>query len=136
MYGGPIEDLSINTSPSGRISARVRFVNAEDCKSYYDQTSNGLVYGKNNRKEELVVFVQLAKDVEVVGGLLGSWIEQDVSRCVRAIGVEKDWKIDSLKKRAEEKDRRLEGISDTINPAGVSSLLPIFFSACHVAESN
>ena len=85
------------------------------------------MYGKNNRKEELVVFVQLGKDVDVVGGLLGSWIEQDVSRCVRAIGVEKDWKIDSLKKRAEEKGRKLEGISDTINPAGVSSLSPIPF---------
>ncbi len=121
VYGGPLEDINILCSPSGRFSARVRFIYADDCENYYDETSNGLVYGKNKQNQDLVVFVQLGKDVDVVGGLLRSWIEQDITRCVRAVGIGKEWPIDSLKKDAETKNKKLEGITDTVNPIGVST---------------
>ena len=102
------------------MSASVRFVHAEHCKLYYDQTANGIVYKKDINNRELVVFVELAKDVDIVGGMLQVWIEQGATRCVRAVGVEKDWTIYGLKKLAERKGRKLEGVTDKTNSHGAS----------------
>lgn len=71
---------------------------------------------------ELVVFVELAKDVDVIGGLLQGWIDTGASRCVRVIGVEEHWGKVALTKLAEVKGRVLEGMSDGVTPGGVSDL--------------
>lgn len=96
---------------------------ADDCMAYYDKTSNGVVYKTDDNGQEKASYVYLRKDVDVVGGLLNAWIEQGVTRCVRAVGVEEDWSIDGLKKLAEKKGRKLEGISVSKNPGSVSILI-------------
>ena len=131
VFGGAIEYINLNStkSASGDLTATVRFMKAEDCISYYDKTSNGVVYKKDAQNREVACFVKLAKDVDVVGGLLGNWVEQGVTRCVRAVGVDKDWSTEALKKMGERKSRKLEGIADTINPAGVRILTDLAHSA-------
>ena len=103
-------------------SATVRFLDPVDCRKYYDDASNGIVYGKDIQNREQVVFVELAKDVDVVGGLLRDWIDTGVTRCVRAVGVEEDWGIDALRKMGERKGKKLEGIEDGKTAGGVSIL--------------
>ena len=91
---------------------------------YYHDTSNGLVYEKDAKGHELVLFVELSKDVDVVGGLLQGWIASGVTRCVRAVGVDADWSMDTLVKIAERKNRKVEKIVDGQNAGGVSSSQP------------
>lgn len=104
----------------GSSSASVVFQHAEHCIKYYDATSNGLVYDGSDGKEQ-VCFVELAKDVDVVGGLLRGYIEKGVTRCVRAIGVDEDWGMPALYKMAGRKGRKVEHIINGVNAAGVSN---------------
>ena len=120
VFGGPLEEIILRTSASGTQTANVRFMDAQDCQKYYDETSNGVVYGKDPAGRELVSFVKLAQDVDVVGGMLRTWIEQGATRCVRTVGVDEDWGIEGLKKHAEQKGRVLEGITEGTTSGGVS----------------
>lgn len=95
-------------------------MDAGDCTKFYHETSNGLVYEKDAKGRELVLFVELSKDVDVVGGLLQGWIDSGVTRCVRAVGVEAEWGMDGLVKVAERKNRKVEKIVDGQNAGGVS----------------
>lgn len=126
VYGGPIEEIQIRSSAAGNLSAIVRFMDAGDCMKFYDETSNGLVYKKDDKGGELVLFVELAKDVDVVGGLLQTWIASGVTRCVRAVGVESEWGMDELLKIAERKNRKVEKIVDGQNAGGVSDYTSAF----------
>ena len=96
-------------------------MDAEDCKKFYEETSNGLVYKKDAKGRELVLFVEQSKDVDVVGGLLQGWIASGVTRCVRAVGVEAKWDMDGLAMIAERKKRKVEKIVDGQNAGGVST---------------
>ena len=122
VYGGPLEEIHIRSSAAGDLSAMVRFMDATDCMNFYDKTANGLVYKKDGKGRELVLFVELCKDVDVVGGLLQGWIESGVTRCVRAVGVEAEWGMEGLQKVAERKNRKVEKIVDGQNPGGVGTL--------------
>jgi hypothetical protein len=101
-------------------SASVRFLDAADCNKFYDDAANGIVYGKDIQGREQVVFVELAKDVDVIGGLLRGWIDTGVTRCVRAVGVDEDWGMDALRKLSENKGRKIEGVVDGKTAGGVS----------------
>ena len=121
VYGGAVEEIQIRSSAARNLTAVVRFMKAEDCSKFYEETSNGLVYKKDAKGRELVVFVELAKDVDVVGGLLQGWIDTGITRCVRAVGVESKWDLDGLFKIAERKNRKVEKIVDGQNAGGVST---------------
>lgn len=115
VFGGPIEQINMAAT-----SASVVFVDADDTKKYYDATANGLVYKKEGDKEHFV-FVELAKDVDVVGGLLQEMIDKSVTRCVKAVGVDEDWGMPALWKMAERKGRKVENILGGVNDGGVST---------------
>ena len=117
VFGGPIEQINV-----GSTFASVVFVDAEHTKKYYDATANGLVYKKDGDKEHFVL-VELAKDVDVVGGLLREMMEKSVTRCVKAIGVAEDWGMPALWKMAESKGRKVENIVEGVNAGGVSRIL-------------
>ncbi len=125
VYGGPIEEIHVRASAAGEPSAAIRFMNAEDCMRFYNETSNGLVWQKDSTGRELFVFVELSKDVDVVGGLLQGWILSGVTRCVRAVGVDAEWGMEGLLKIAERKNRKVEKIVDGQNPGGVSTHLTL-----------
>ena len=123
VYGGALEEIQIRSSVAGYLSAVVRFLDAEDCKKFYENTANGLVYKKDAKGRELVLFVELSKDVDVVGGLLQGWIASGVTRCVRAVGVEAKWDMNGLLMIAERKNRKVEKILDGQNAGGVSTYI-------------
>ena len=100
-------------------------MNAEDCMRFYNETSNGLVWQIESTGRELALFVELSKDVDVVGGLLQGWILSGVTRCVRAVGVDAEWGMEGLLKIAERKNRKVEKIVDGQNPGGVSTHLTL-----------
>ena len=101
-------------------------MHAEDCDTYYEKSANGIVYGKEERTgRNEVVFVERGQRVDVVSGILRSWVDQGVSRCVRAVGVEEDWEVEQLRKIGEEKGRKVEGLEDEVNAGVVSPSLPI-----------
>lgn len=120
IYGGSIEEIHVRPSAAGDLSAVIRFMDAGDCMKFYNETSNGLVYKKDAKGREFVLFVELSKDVDVVGGLLQGWILSGVTRCVRAVGVETHWGMDALLRIAERNNRKVEKIVDGYNPGGVS----------------
>ena len=117
VYGGPLEN--INVTPN---MASVRFLEHKDCMKFYEATENGLVYGMKGN-EELFVFVELAKDVDVVGGLLRSYIDQGCTRCVRVIGADDHWTLENLSEIATSKNRKVEHIKIEKNASGVSKLI-------------
>ena len=121
VYGGPLEQIQIRNETS----AAVLFLDAEDCMNYYNATSNGIVYKKDIHGHELVVFIELAKDVDVVGGLLRGWIDSGVTRCIRAVGVDEHWDEEDLMKIASRKNRKVEGIDDGKNYGNVSGQIPL-----------
>ncbi|KAF6224921.1 hypothetical protein HO133_010115 [Letharia lupina] len=132
VYGGPIEEIHVRSSAAGDLSAAIRFMDAGDCMRFYEETSNGLVYQKDAKGRELVLFVELSPDVDVVGGLLQGWIVSGVTRCVRAVGVEAEWDMDGLVKIAERKNRKVEKIVDGQNPGGARSVV---FRFCKVEDA-
>ena len=101
-------------------SAAVRFLDAADCNKFYGDAANGIVYGKDIQKHEQFVLVELAKGVDVTGGLLRGWIDTGVTRCVRAVGVDEDWSMDALREIGENKNRKIESIQDGKTLGGVS----------------
>ncbi|KAK4693433.1 hypothetical protein P7C71_g3963, partial [Lecanoromycetidae sp. Uapishka_2] len=115
VYFGPVEAIYMRSDNT----ATVKFLNAADCQKYYDDTSNGIVYGKDVSGREKVVFVELAKDVDVIGGLLQGWIDVGASRCVRLVSVEEEWGMVAMKEFAEKKGRVLEKMSDGKTPGGI-----------------
>lgn len=126
-YGGALEEIQIRSSVGGNLSALVRFLDAEDCKKFYEETANGLVYKKDAKGRELVLFVELSKDVDVVGGLLQGWIASGVTRCVRAVGVEAKWDMNGLLMIAERRNRKVEKILDGQNAGGVSTYSSLLY---------
>ncbi|KAI9872822.1 MAG: hypothetical protein M1830_001151, partial [Pleopsidium flavum] len=126
VFGGPLELVNVGSS-----SASVVFLHAEDCIKYYDATSNGLVYKKDGGKED-VCFVELAKDVDIMGGLLRGYIEYGVTRCVRAIGVEEEWGLPALFKMAGRKGRKVEHVIDGVSAGGTRSVI---FRFCNVQDA-
>lgn len=127
VYGGPLE--SVRTT-DGKV-AFVTFLRAEDATKYYDATANDLLFKKDGA--EHVITTQLGKDVDPVSGVLKEWIEKEFTRCVRAVGVEKDWSVEALNKFAGNKGRKVEKVIDGSNKNGVSV---IYLSAHHVRRTR
>lgn len=130
VYGGPLEQIVIR--PPSR--AEVVFLHAEDCMKYYDSTANGLLYKPPtgaNKDHYYPIMTELGKDVNVVSGVLREWIEKEVTRCVRAVGVDKEWSMAWIQEAAARKGRKVEKIIDGENANKVGQmkhpLVLIFF---------
>ncbi|KAI4211811.1 MAG: hypothetical protein LQ351_005452 [Letrouitia transgressa] len=114
VYGGPLEQIVVK--PPSR--AEVVFLHTEDCMKYYDSTANGLLYKPSrgvNKDKYYEIMTELGKDVNVVSGVLREWIEKEVTRCVRAVGVDKEWSLAWIQETAARKGRKVEKIVDGEN---------------------
>lgn len=119
VYGGPLEQIHIRDDDT----ASVRFLHAADGEKFYRDTSNGLVYGKDWQGKEKIVWVHLAKDVDVIGGKLEGWIQAEMTRCIRVVPLEDDIGKEYLWKIASRKNRIVEGIEIGESPGKVSNRL-------------
>ena len=130
VFGGPLEQIHL----AGPATAIVHFLNPDDTVKFYNGTSNGIECQKEGIK--YTVFTEMdAAGVDVVGGKLRQWIDSNMTRCVRAIGVDADMTLGKLYGLAEAKGRKVEVIEVGENPSGVNSpcFLPI---ACPTNPSH
>ena len=120
VFGGPLESIS----KGSKYAAVVTFLDADDCKRFYDATPNGIDFVQGGKKR--TAFVELGKDVDVVGGQLKELIDQGARRCVRAIGNDFDIKVADLKKDPQVGKVAPAEVKDTQTEKGVSQ--PATFS--------
>ncbi|KAL8802050.1 MAG: hypothetical protein Q9182_004063 [Xanthomendoza sp. 2 TL-2023] len=113
VFGGPLEQIQVNEK-----SAYVTFLRGQDAEKYYEATGNGLLYKKDD--VEHVIMTEMTREVNPVSGILREYIEKEFTRCVRAIGVDKDWTMKALQETAARKGRRVEKIVDGLNASKVS----------------
>ena len=103
--------------------ASVRFLNGDACRQYADKTEKGIVLNKGVEGREHVVLTFVAKEVDVIGGKLQEWINQGRTRCVKAVGVSDDVRMDDMTSLAKGKSGGpLDRIEDSKNSLGVREL--------------
>lgn len=122
VYGGALEQIQYTPESA---TASVLFLDADDCLSYYNKTSNGIELPGDSLR---VIWVELAKQVEPVSSMVRTYVERECSRCVRAIGIDDDMSIASIMKLAKAKGRTVEHITIKSTADGVipcSSHAPI-----------
>ncbi|KAL8944632.1 MAG: hypothetical protein Q9216_000329 [Gyalolechia sp. 2 TL-2023] len=125
VFGGPLESIVV-----GAATAFVTFLRAEDAMKYYDATSNGLLYKKDGI--EYVIMTEFGQDVDPVSGVLREWTEKEFTRCVRAIGVGKEWSLELLHETAAKKGRKVEKIIDGAN---VNQMRSVTFRFCEMGDA-
>ncbi|KAL8999075.1 MAG: hypothetical protein Q9169_001963 [Polycauliona sp. 2 TL-2023] len=117
VFGGPLERIHVGDS-----SAFVTFLRGDDAEKYYEATENGLEYEKNGVKR--VIMTEMTSEVNPVSGVLREYIEKEFTRCVRAIGVDREWTAVALHEVAARKGRKVEKIVDGLNASKASAIEP------------
>ena len=96
--------------------AEVLFVDADECLKFCNECNNGLVYGKGPND---YVLVDPHTEVDVVGGKLSQMVDLGVTRCVLVIGESSKYALEDLWELAQEKNRKVESIDESVTPIGV-----------------
>lgn len=115
VWGGLIDEIIIKAK-----SAEVIFAFAEDCDKYYDTNRKGIPYKRKGSDKIQYAIVDKGSDVNVVGGLLQTYLDQGFTRCVRVTNVPADISFSQLQRKAGYKGRKFEGIEDGKLSTGVS----------------
>lgn len=116
-YGGPLENIAVGSS-----TAYVTFLRAEDAAKFYETSANGLVYKPDVPNiTKHVIMTAMSKHLNPVSGILREYIEKEFTRCVRAIGVDKEWTMSYMYETAARKGRRVEKIVDGVNVNNVGA---------------
>lgn len=102
--------------------ASVLFIEWGDCLDFYNLTANGLVYKLDNDPKERVAFVEMGKDVDVIGGILQLLIDTDTTRCVIAIGGN-GVDLEGFRSEIEEMGIPVEHIEEGVTDKGVRFLI-------------
>ena len=123
VFRGPLEQIRVSSSQNST-TASVVFLYDADCEKFYDETSNGIVYGKDDIGREKVARVSLGKDVDVVSEKVMQYIAWEYTRCVKVVPLSKDYEKKFWWEYAVEKGRRVEDIELGRTKGGVS--LPLF----------
>ncbi|KAI4258386.1 MAG: hypothetical protein LQ352_001235 [Teloschistes flavicans] len=127
-YGGPLENIAVGSS-----TAYVTFLRAEDAAKFYETSANGLVYKPDVPNiTKHVIMTAMSKHLNPVSGILREYIEKEFTRCVRAIGVDKEWTMSYMYETAARKGRRVEKIVDGVN---VNNMRSVTFRFCNIADA-
>lgn len=129
VWGGTIDEIIIKTK-----SAEVIFASADDCDKYYDINRNGIPYKRKGSDKIQYAIVDKGPDVNVVGGILQTYLDQGFTRCVRVTNTPAGCTLTELQQKARRKGRRLEGIEDGNLSTGVS--LPTVYSCIGWGGAN
>ena len=108
VYGGNLEQIRMIGSGD---KAYVRFLDPSECRKFYDDSDNGLVYGKYDNGKEKVVWVTLQDHVDVIGGNLREQIARGCTRCVKVVPVDEDYTMWALETFARGHRRNVESVS-------------------------
>lgn len=129
VFGGALEEINVKAKPPFVI-----FLHARDCQNFYDKTANGLIYSFEGRKG--TVFVHKARDVDVLSGRVGSWIELGFTRCVRAMGIGSDVTVENIREKAAERNRSVEDVFVGTNETNVCMDLLQFSTRFRLTEAK
>ncbi|KAH7374333.1 hypothetical protein BKA66DRAFT_422782 [Pyrenochaeta sp. MPI-SDFR-AT-0127] len=86
VWGGRLEAICM--PETGADFAVVKFLTAEACQKYFEDTENGIEIAGDKKA---VVFVERTAAPKSVNDVIRNCIEGNASRCVRAVGVDEDW---------------------------------------------
>ncbi len=120
IFNAAIDTFNVAPATTNSSRAEVTFTTGEGCLAYYNSTPNGLCVKLGS--EIITVMVDLHTEVSPVSSQLQELLGKGATRCVRAVGVDKEWNLLGLGRVAEgtkRQLRRLEHIVDEINIAGV-----------------
>lgn len=108
-----IESYRLIRNPTSVFStAVILFVSGAATQAYYDKYPNGLVFKMGGKK--YVAVVEMGENVDVLSGVMRSYLECGATRIVRVDGADEDWAMRALRKMAEGKNRKCECIIDTV----------------------
>lgn len=115
VWGGRVEAIEYT---DGNKYAFITFMKPEDCKAYYEATSNGIEYPGS---DERIIWVESdPQGVMAINEALDNLIRNNATRVIRAVGVDSDWGIMGLDKIASANNRLVVEILDGRNQSGVS----------------
>lgn len=104
-------------------------MDAGDAKTFYDATSNGIVF-RSDSEGTYCAETELDTNPTPVSSYVQGWFTQGATRCVKAIGVDPVISLQGLQALAEGKSssrgsptRRLERLEDSMNAGGVSIIV-------------
>jgi hypothetical protein len=111
----------------GSSNALVKFLTADGCKKYHEDTANGIEVVGDNRKA--MVFVELAEGPNSTNDVIQGCIDEGSTRCIRAIGKvdHTDAQLMNLAQgRSQASKRVVDRIKRGKNTRGVSCSLHFF----------
>ena len=104
----------------------VRFLTAEGCQKYYEETQNGIeIPGENDKKT--IVLVERTEGPNSTNDVMRACASGDATRCVRAVGADDGWDATLLMKLARgqgKMKRELDTIKRGQTSRGVSFSAP------------
>jgi hypothetical protein len=120
--------MSIRYEP-GSSWAEVTFVKAEECQKYLDATKNGLSWPEE--KDRVIIIAPcdpesgLMEHVEII-------VQKGITRCVRVVDIDSEWKPLALKNMAEQSGRKIDRV---INGHDTKSRRIVDFRFCKTADA-
>ena len=120
VFGGPLEEIRCLEH-----GAEVTFLSGADAQKFYEATGNGILFRDDNTGKHYAE-VKLAEDVTPMSSLVQQHVDNGVTRCLLAIGVEEGLSSKDLEAMAGGKStqqgnpvRRVESIETGINARNV-----------------
>ncbi|KAF7593989.1 hypothetical protein BBP40_010386 [Aspergillus hancockii] len=124
IHGGTIE--SVFVAPSG--TAHILFCEHEACQAFYDKYPNGIDLDTG----KVTVFVEIGKEVDVIGSQLSFSLSTGATRAVRAVGVDLDVNMRQLSEIATGSHRKVEKILDAYVPGDARNVI---FRFCAIDDA-
>ncbi len=120
--------MSIRYEP-GNSWAEVTFVQAEECQKYLDATKNGLSWPEENDRVIIVAPSDLQsgsmEHIDII-------VQKGITRCVRVVDIDSEWKPLALKTIAEQSGRKIDRV---INGHDTKNRRIVEFRFCKTADA-
>ncbi|KAL6705161.1 farnesyl cysteine-carboxyl methyltransferase [Coniothyrium glycines] len=116
VWGGRIEALQL--PEPGSNYAIVRFLTPEGCQTYFQATENGIETGDESKT---IIFVEKTEGPNSINDNIQAAIDGNITRCVRAVGMNDEWSNSQLLKLARgtaQRKREVDRIKRNTNARG------------------
>ena len=128
VFGGPLEKIEIIQQ-----TAHVLFLYAQDCQNYLNSTVNGVIFGHGGCR--YLASVIASPEMNTTSGQVVAYMNKDITRCIRAIGVDECMTIERMREKAAYKNRDVDDIIVETTATGVSSSYHVLKTATNVSRS-
>jgi hypothetical protein len=126
VFHGAIHSFRYNL---GNSWAEFTFIKAEDCQKYLEATKNGIPWPED--KARIIVTTPCEAETGELD-YLQVIIKNGLSRCVRVVDIDPEWKPQALRRIAEQYNRKMERI---VNGHDTKGRRICDFRFCKVADA-